>query len=1541
MYAIRLNDALGNPISPGATPIYMKPGFILGLVSLLTSLAPSLSAQTSGLDAPQAVGAYFNGTFPSTAPGQATGWTTENAFPNLTFVDPLWLTDIPGTNKLLLVGKNGQIWSFTNSSATTQAQVTSVLDWASKTQTSEDQGFYSLVFHPQFGQAGSANANYVYVCYNHKPALTGAGPNNTYWRVSRFTWIPATGKIDPASEFVFINQYDADLWHNGGAMYFDNDGFLNITCGDGGDSAASGGLAGALANTQRINSGFFSGLFRIDIDNNPAKSHAIRRQPLNHINKPAAWPASSTQGYGIPNDNPWQDPAGTILEEFAAIGLRSPHTAHYDSLTGDVWIGDVGEGSREELTRLPKGANAQWGFREGSVAGPGTKPASVLGLEESPVYDYSHSIGSCIIGGMRYRGTKWNSLLGGKILFGDHVRGRIWSATLAEGVAPAIQELVSGFPTGNKAGLGNFCTDAAGEVYLMTLAGTDKPGGTIRRLVAAGVAVEPPALLSQTGVFTNLTTLATASGVLPYDVANPLWSDAAHKLRWIILPNNGVHDTAAERIAFSEKGNWVFPAGTVFVKHFEVPLDERNPASPVKRLETRFLVCTAAGGKYGVTYRWNAAGTDATLLTSGEGADFDVTLQDGSTQPRHWDFPSRGDCMLCHNTTAGQALGVRTHQLNRDYFYPSTGRTANQLATFNALGMFDRSLTSEELRNYLEARPLEDETAPLEHRVRSYLDSNCSHCHQPGGTIDYFDARLATPLNLQGLINGVLQGHFSIGPDGRYMKPGDPDLSATYVRLSHSGDGVAMPPLAKNLVDANVVAHLHDYLTGLVPSQFETTPTVLARYVRLTALSEMNGNPWTTVAELSVLDSNGAKIPGSQVSVFDFDSEETVDETAPATRAIDGNTSTFWHTGYGTGGLDQLPHHLTLNLGSIRGVGGFEYTPRQGTGTINGRIKNYEVHTSTDGVNWTLMNSGVWTNTADTFRYDAGSAVRPARCQIAGPTGQVNGAFDVTIAFDMDVTDFTASDLQVSGAAISSFRGKGYYYVARISPSSSLVTISVPQNAASPKGVGSFASGQLNVNFHDNLPPQPHFTGVPASVGGAFQVGLSFDEAVTGLTLSDFTVVNGTLNGVSPSGINYVLSITPSGQGAVGIELHHGAVVDGAANPMGDGISLSIPYLPYVMAREAETGVLTGGFVVVNDAAASAGAYIWVPQDSRNGVTALNTAMKANYDFVAPRAGQYRVRGLVRSDDASSDSLYIGFDGQATPLDWHTNQAAGQVGSLLFQWDLANSTRDPVNTPSLFNLTAGAHTLQIYGRDDGTRLDRLELQPVKPLPTWSGQAVAVNGPLSLTLSFSESVTGLTAGDISISGGQVTSVTGSGTTYTVTATAQASSVILSLPADMVVSTSGNGNYASDTLVVVYRTAYEHWAVQHGVEGSPAAQLSDEDGDGLQKVLEFAFNLDPSKPDLKTLDPAHAEAGGLPKLMPIEQGHMALQFLRRKNVPGLSYVPQFGSTLGDLLPTNAVPVVESLDDNWERVTVPDSGAPANSPKRFGRVKVIMLP
>ncbi|WP_264502245.1 PQQ-dependent sugar dehydrogenase [Luteolibacter flavescens] len=678
-------------------------------------------------------------------------------------MDPLWVGDLPGSDDLVVIEKTGFIRRFPNSPDATPGQMKVVLDLSASVQVSEDQGLYQIAFHPDFGKAGFTHANDVFITYNHRPAASGAGPNHSVWRLSRFRWQPALGTIDPSSESVLIQQYDPHRWHNGGAMAFDASGFLLVTCGDG------GGANGEFGLIQKRNGGFFGGVLRIDVDNDPARSHAIRRQPASPVGGAFA---SFSQGYGIPNDNPWLSTAGTVLEEFYAIGLRSPHSMSLDPVTGEIWVGDVGQSAREELNLIKRGANYEWPFMEGTLAGPVLRSKfTVVGIETPPVYSYDRTEGGCVLTGGRYQGAKWSALLGGGILFADNSQGALremkWDP---DGGPPVVRQIVSGLGIGIYSGISGICTDAAGEIYILKLNGESQPGGTIRKLATASTAPTAPALLSATGLFSDTRQLVPSPALRPYEVASPLWSDGASKRRWLVIPNDGNRNLVSERILYSATGNWSFPEGSVFVKHFEMPVDARNP-SVVKRLETRVIVCTPGGSKYGLTYRWNEQGTDAVLLTDGAEETFAVTGQDGSTETRTWSYPSRANCLECHGDASGQALGLRTHQMNLPVQRPVTGEIEGQLQLLNEERLFTTtnevsyapsSLSAAHLDTALESRRIDDVAAPLEHRVRSYLDSNCAHCHQPNAAVPYFDARLQTPLASQRLMNEAIRGQFHL-----------------------------------------------------------------------------------------------------------------------------------------------------------------------------------------------------------------------------------------------------------------------------------------------------------------------------------------------------------------------------------------------------------------------------------------------------------------------------------------------------------------------------------------------------------------------------------------------------------------------------------------------------------------------------------------------------------------------------------------------------------------------------------------------------------
>ncbi|WP_165349641.1 discoidin domain-containing protein [Methylibium sp. Pch-M] len=163
----------------------------------------------------------------------------------------------------------------------------------------------------------------------------------------------------------------------------------------------------------------------------------------------------------------------------------------------------------------------------------------------------------------------------------------------------------------------------------------------------------------------------------------------------------------------------------------------------------------------------------------------------------------------------------------------------------------------------------------------------------------------------------------------------------------------------------NVVAQVSDGRGGVANRAFVWTVTAASggggtQYVRLEALSEVMGRAYTTMAEFNLLDATGAVIPRTGWTVV-ADSQETQGENGAATNAIDGSTTTFWHTQW-QAASPPPPHTFTVNLGTARSVGGFKYLPRQNLSV--GRIAGWRFLTSPDGTNWTVVAQGTFTNDA-------------------------------------------------------------------------------------------------------------------------------------------------------------------------------------------------------------------------------------------------------------------------------------------------------------------------------------------------------------------------------------------------------------------------------------------------------------------------------------------------------------------------------------------------------------------------------------------------
>ncbi len=323
-----------------------------------------------------------------------------------------------------------------------------------------------------------------------------------------------------------------------------------------------------------------------------------------------------------------------------------------------------------------------------------------------------------------------------------------------------------------------------------------------------------PLHLSQTGAFSDTRNQIASRGLIPYDVVVPFWSDGARKSRWVAVPRG--------HIGFSPTGEWRFPAGTVFVKTFVLPTDERHPEI-TRRLETRLLVRDSAGGVYGVVYKWRADGSDADLLTSSLTEQIPIRTASGGIRMQTWYYPSRKDCLSCHTGRAGGVLGVKTRQLNRDFTYPS-GVTDNELRAWNHVGLFTPRFGDSDPSRFPKLAATDDATRSLEDRVRSYLDANCAQCHRPGGTAAYFDARYDTPLAKQDLVDGPVL--YDLGIDRpRVISPHDTWRSLALMRIDSVGE-IKMPPLARETIDERGVALMRSWILSM-PGRAVLDPPVI------------------------------------------------------------------------------------------------------------------------------------------------------------------------------------------------------------------------------------------------------------------------------------------------------------------------------------------------------------------------------------------------------------------------------------------------------------------------------------------------------------------------------------------------------------------------------------------------------------------------------------------------------------------------------------------------------------------------------------------
>ncbi|MHA2249946.1 MAG: PQQ-dependent sugar dehydrogenase [Candidatus Kariarchaeaceae archaeon] len=309
----------------------------------------------------------------------------ENSFPKLTFDNPVDFQNAgDGSNRNFVVEQPGRIRVFDNNPNVTRYGL--FLDITDRVVFGGEMGLLGLAFHPNYAENG-----YIYLDY------TADDPRRTV--ISRFTVdTDDFNKVDKFSEIIILQIDQPYSNHNGGQIAFGPDGYLYVALGD-------GGLANDPDGNGQDRTTLLGSLLRIDIDQ-----------------------TSQGRNYSVPSDNPFVNNTKGYKEEIYAYGLRNPWRFSFDTMSGKLFVADVGQNRYEEVNLVEKGKNYGWDEMEGKHCLGITCDKDGL---EKPIVEYDHNQGISITGGYVYRGSKLPELFG-YYLYADYGSGRIWRLKITE-----------------------------------------------------------------------------------------------------------------------------------------------------------------------------------------------------------------------------------------------------------------------------------------------------------------------------------------------------------------------------------------------------------------------------------------------------------------------------------------------------------------------------------------------------------------------------------------------------------------------------------------------------------------------------------------------------------------------------------------------------------------------------------------------------------------------------------------------------------------------------------------------------------------------------------------------------------------------------------------------------------------------------------------------------------------------------------------------------------------------------------------------------
>jgi uncharacterized repeat protein (TIGR03806 family) len=312
--------------------------------------------------------------------------------------------------------------------------------------------------------------------------------------------------------------------------------------------------------------------------------------------------------------------------------------------------------------------------------------------------------------------------------------------------------------------------------------------------------------LSEYGFFQGDLKLQTPSkGVVPYEINMPLFTDYAYKKRFVVLP-------VGEKVAFNTDSVLQFPVGTVLIKTFYYPIDERNLTLGNRIIETRLLIHDKNKGWDALTYIWNEDQSDAILEIAGDTKSVSWTDISGKKNTIDYAIPNRNQCKGCHNKYEKmEPIGPSARQLNKTVLIEKSKK--HQLTYFKEIGLLSGDIELGKIPSFVSW-----ETADLDKKARAYLDINCAHCHNkngPASTSGLFLEYNQTDSTAFGFNKAPVAAGKGSGNLKYDIVKGKPKESILLYRMQSLDPGVMMPELGRTIHHKEGIQLIKDWIAKM------------------------------------------------------------------------------------------------------------------------------------------------------------------------------------------------------------------------------------------------------------------------------------------------------------------------------------------------------------------------------------------------------------------------------------------------------------------------------------------------------------------------------------------------------------------------------------------------------------------------------------------------------------------------------------------------------------------------------------------------------